>query len=164
MLSKKIQDSLNEQINVELFSAYVYLSMSAHFASQHLDGFATWMKLQAQEELGHAMKYYGYMMERGAQVAFKAVQAPAGNWANPAQVFEESLKQEQKSTKLINAQMDLAIGEKDYATQIFLEWFVTEQVEEEDSITSILEKLKLIGNDANGLLMMDQKLGQRTEA
>jgi ferritin len=161
MISKKIQDSLNEQMNVELFSSYAYLAMSAHFLSQHMEGFAHWMKLQAEEELGHAMKYYNYLNERGAEVQFKAIQAPNQKWDSVIKVFEESLGHEQKSTKLINGLMDLAISEKDHASQIFLQWFVTEQVEEEDSIHSILQKLKLIGNDPSGLLILDQKLGAR---
>ena|SRR6185436_11741567 len=164
MISKKIQDSLNEQINIELYSAYTYLAMSANFETQHMEGFANWMKLQAQEELSHAMKYYNYVIERGAEISFKSVQAPSGNWSSPLKAFEEALKQEQKSTLLINAQMDLAVSEKDHATQIFLQWFVTEQVEEEDSIGGILQKLNRIGDDPNGLLMIDQKLAQRSSA
>lgn len=164
MISKKVQDSLNEQFNVELYSAYTYLAMSAYFEGQHMEGFANWMKQQAQEEFGHAMKYYDYLIERGATVSFKAIAAPAGDWGSTTAAFEEALKQEQNNTKLINEQMNLVMSERDHATQIFLQWFVTEQVEEEDSVSGILQKLKLINNDPNGLLMMDQKLGQRSSA
>jgi ferritin len=161
MLSKNVQASLNEQFNVELYSAYAYLAMSAHFVATHLDGFAQWMKIQAEEEMVHAMKYYTYLNERGGEVIFKPIAAPNSKWETPLDVFKDALKQEQKNTKLINEQMELAFQEKDHASQIFLQWLVTEQVEEEQSIVSIVEKLKLINNDPSGLLILDQNLGQR---
>lgn len=160
-MSKKMQESINEQFNVELSSAYFYLAVSSHFLGQNFDGFAHWMKVQAEEELVHAMKCYDYLNERQAEVVFKAVPAPHGSWPTHISAFEDALKQEQKNTKLINNLMDLAIAEKDHASNAFLQWFVTEQVEEESIVTNVLQKLKMVGNDANGLLMMDQKLGAR---
>ncbi len=164
MLSKKMQQSLNEQINVELFSGYFYLSMSSYFLGLNLEGFAHWMRMQAQEELGHAMKYYNYLNDRGAKVLFKPIEAPPSDWKSPLHAFEDALKHEKRSTRLINEQMDLAISEGDHATHFFLEWFVNEQVEEESSTNGILQKLRLISDNTSGLLMLDHNVGQRASA
>ncbi|SDB21196.1 ferritin [Desulfonatronum thiosulfatophilum] len=164
MLTKKIEDALNNQVNAELYSSYLYLAMSAHFSEQNLDGFAHWMNMQAQEELAHAMKFYAFINERGARITLKAIEAPPVSWDSPRSVFEAVLEHEQKVTSLINNLVDLAIAEKDHATNIFLQWFVTEQVEEEASVNSVLQKLKLMGENSGGLFMMDQELSTRAGA
>ena len=161
MLNKKLEDAINEQITAELYSAYLYLSMAAYFSAMNLSGFENWMKVQTQEELFHGMKFYTYVNEKGGRVVMEAIEKPDIDWANPASVFEHIYKHEQKVTALINSLMDLAIQENDHATNIFLQWFVTEQVEEEASASDILEKLKMIGNNSNALLMLDKELGAR---
>jgi ferritin len=162
MISTKMQDAINEQINAELFSAYLYLSMSAYFQEINLAGFARWMEFQAAEEFFHAKKFYNYLVERGGRVLLKAIAQPETEWNSPQEVFEATLQHEQKVTGLIIDLMDLAIAEKDHATNIMLQWFVSEQVEEEATASEILEKLKLVGTTGNGIFMMDRELGQRT--
>ncbi len=161
MLSKKIEDALNNQINAELYSSYLYLAMSAHCSEQNLEGFAHWMAMQAQEEMAHAMKFYGFINERGGRNILKAIEAPPVSWDSPLAVFEAVLEHEQKVTGLINNLVDLAITEKDHATNIFLQWFVTEQVEEEASVNSVLQKLRLMGDNTSSLFMIDQELSAR---
>ncbi len=161
MLSKKMEDALNGQINAELYSAYLYLSMSADFQSKNLRGFANWMRVQAQEEMVHAMKIYDHVNERGGRVALKPVDGPPTEWALPLAAFEDAYKHEQKVTGLINDLVSLASSEGDNAANIFLQWFVTEQVEEEASADEVVQKLKLIGDSGNGLFMLDQELAQR---
>ena len=139
MLSKAVQDAMNEQIKNELFSAYQYLSMVAYCESENLPGFARWMRAQAREELQHAMKFYDFVLERNGRVALQAVDAPLGEFGSPLEVFEKALEHEQKVTAMINNLYGLAARENDYASQTFLQWFVTEQVEEEDSISSLLQ-------------------------
>ena len=156
-----MEKAINAQINAEFYSSYLYLAMSAHFAAISLDGMASWMKMQAQEELFHGMKMYDFVHERGGKVELVAIDKPPAKWKTPLAVFEEVLKHEQKVTTLINKLVDQAMDERDHATNIFLQWFVTEQVEEEASASSIVEKLKLIGKDANGLFVLDQELAQR---
>ncbi|GAB6060902.1 ferritin [Desulfonatronum parangueonense] len=164
MLTRKIEDALNDQVNAELYSSYLYLAMSAHFSEQNLEGFAHWMNMQAQEELAHAMKFYAFINERGGRITLKAIEAPPVSWESPQSVFEAVLEHEQKVTSLINNLVDLAISEKDHATNIFLQWFVTEQVEEEASVNSVLQKLKLMGENSGGLFMIDQELSTRAAA
>jgi len=161
MIKDKIEKALNSQINAEMYSSYLYLSMSSYFSSINLNGFATWMRVQAQEELTHAMKFYDYVIERGGRVTVKAIEAPPAEWDSPLQVFEHVYTHEQKVTGLINDLVNLAIAEKDHATTAFLQWFVTEQVEEESSADEIVQKVKLVGDQGAGLLMLDQELGQR---
>ncbi|MEJ2031872.1 MAG: ferritin [Deltaproteobacteria bacterium] len=161
MLNKKTEKALNAQINAEFYSAYLYLAMEAHFAAEGLPGFATWMRMQTQEEMFHAMKMYDFVHERGGRVTLDAVAQPPAKWKSPLDVFENVLAHEQKVTGLINGLVDLALAEKDHATNIFLQWFVSEQVEEEASAGEVLQKLKLIGKDANGLFVLDGELGQR---
>jgi ferritin len=161
MLNKKMEKALNAQINAEFYSAYLYLAMEAHFAAEGLPGFATWMRMQTQEEMFHAMKMYDFVHERGGRVTLDAVAQPPAKWKSPLDVFENVLAHEQKVTGLINGLVDLALAEKDHATNIFLQWFVSEQVEEEASAGEVLQKLKLIGKDANGLFVLDGELGQR---
>ena len=161
MISKTLQDAINEQINFELFSAYLYLSMSAHFEKQNLSGFANWTRVQYQEETGHAMKLYKYVFERSGAVTLKAIAQPATKFKTPVDVFKEVLKHEQKVTSLINKLYELAVKEKDYAAQIFLQWFVNEQVEEEKNATDIINMLEMIGDSPVSLIMADRQLGAR---
>ena len=161
MLSKKMQDALNKQLNAELYSAYLYLSMSAYFQSVHLGGFANWMRVQAQEELTHAIKFYDYVNERGGRVVLQPVEGPPAEWTSPLAVFEDTYRHEQKVTSLINELVNLVIAEGDHATNVFLQWFVFEQVEEEASADKIVQKLKLVGDTGSGLFMIDRELAQR---
>jgi ferritin len=161
MLSKKIEEALNDQINAEIYSSYLYLSMSAYFASKSLNGFANWMRQQVQEELFHAMKMYNFVNERGGRVILKSIDQPQAEWASTRAVFDHVLAHEQKVSGLINNLVDMALDKRDHASHIFLQWFVSEQVEEEATAGEIVDKLRLIGGDANGLFMLDRELGQR---
>jgi ferritin len=161
MLNKKIEAAFNEQMNAEMYSAYLYLSMSAYFDSAGMAGFANWMRVQAQEEMTHAMKFFSHINERGGRVTLKAIEGPQTDWDSAVAVFKHVYEHEQKVTGLINGLVDLAIEEKDHASRSFLQWFVDEQVEEEDSASAVLDRLKLIGDSGNGLFMMDRELGQR---
>lgn len=158
----KMIDAFNEQIKNEFYSAYMYLSMSAYFTDTGLTGFAAWMRVQAQEEVTHATKMYDYVLARGGKVVLKAIDAPPITWKNPLDVMEEGLKHERFVTKCLNELTDLAVKEKDHASQIFLSWYITEQVEEEQSFGDIVNALKLIKGEGQGLLMMDRELGGRT--
>lgn len=161
MLKDKMLKALNGQINAEMYSSYLYLSMEAYFQSISLTGFASWMRGQVQEELFHSMKFYDFVFERGGQVALQAIKKPDSSWKNPLDAFKQVLKHEQLVTSLINDLVDLAIAEKDHATLNFLQWFVAEQVEEEASVGEIVDKLKLIKNDTSGLFLLDADLGKR---
>ena len=162
MFDSKIQDAFNEQLNAELDSAYLYLSMSAYFDSQNLSGMGDWMRAQAQEELAHAMKFFNFIDERDGRVLLAQLGRPKSEWASPLNAFEEALAHEEKITGLINGLVDLALAEKDHASNTFLQWFVTEQIEEESSVKTIVDKLKLIGDSPVALYMLDGQLGQRT--
>jgi ferritin len=161
MLSKKIENAINKQINAELWSAYLYLSMSAYFESINLGGFANWMRVQAQEEVGHAMKFYHHVIERRGRVTVTAIAAPNVTWKSPLNAFEDAFKHELKVTGLINDIANIAVSEKDHATENMLQWFVDEQVEEESSADAIVQKLKMIGSNTGGLYMLDRELAQR---
>lgn len=161
MLSEKVEKALNSQLNAELYSSYLYLSMNAYFKSVNLDGFANWMYAQAQEELIHSLKFYEFINQRGGRVTLAAIDSPPTQWDSPVTVFQDTLKHEQKVTGLINDLVDVAIKERDHATQIFLQWFVTEQVEEEENVGGVLEQLKLLGEAKGGLFMMDRELAKR---
>ena len=161
MLTKKMEKALVEQINAEFYSSYLYLSMGAYFESKGLPGFAKWMDAQAQEEWFHGMKIFHFVNERGGRVTLKEIAKPPADWKATLAVFENVLAHEQKVTGLINGLVDLALAERDHATNIFLQWFVSEQVEEEASVGAVLDKLKLIGKDTNGLFVLDGELGQR---
>ena len=161
MLSKKMTDALNGQINKELYSAYLYLAMSAWAENKGFKGFANWFQVQYQEETVHAMKIYNYLQEQGAAVVLDAIQKPPSEFKTLLNAFEETLKHEQFITKSIHELIDLAISEKDHATSIFLQWFVTEQVEEEANDNEIIGKLQLIGDKGHGLFMVDRELGAR---
>jgi ferritin len=162
MLSDKMQAALNNQLNAELYSGYLYLSMNAYFKALNLDGFANWMYYQAQEELTHGMKFYDFINQRGGQVTLDQIEAPPTSWESPLAVFEATLVHEQKVTGLINDLMEVALSERDHATQIFLQWFVSEQVEEEESVGGVLEQLKLMGTAKGGLFMIDRELAKRS--
>ena len=161
MLKKKILKALNDQINAEMFSSYLYLSMEAYFQSLSLKGFAAWMRVQAQEEMVHAMKFYDFINERGGKVTLEAIAKPESTWASPLAAFEAIQKHEEHVTSLINNLVDLAISEKDHASNNFLQWFVSEQVEEEASATAVVDRLRMIQDNPSGLFMMDAELGKR---
>ncbi len=161
MSNKVLEKALNEQLNAELYSAYLYLSMSAYFSDIGLSGFANWMRVQAKEEQFHAMKFYDYINERGGRVLLPAIDAPEAEWDSPLACIEAVLEHEKKVTSLINNLVDLAIEQKDHATNIFLQWFVTEQVEEEDSVNEVLNKLRLLKGEGNGMFILDKELSTR---
>ena len=161
MLSERMLNALNRQVNAELYSAYLYLSMAAYFESINLKGFANWMKIQAQEELSHAMKFFDYINERGGRVKLEAIEKPPNEWDSPLHAFEATYEHEQKVTKMINDLVNMAMEEKDHATYNMLQWFVAEQVEEEASADEIRQQLRLIGEDGRGILMLDRELGKR---
>jgi ferritin len=156
-----MQEALNKHANAEFYSSYLYLSMSAYLQSLNLAGFAHWMRVQAQEELAHAMKFYDHVIERGGRVTLQAVEAPQHQWDSPLAAFEDAYRHEQKVTSLINQLVDEAVQTKDHATNGFLQWFVSEQVEEEASVDAIVQKLKLVGDSPGGLFMIDHRLGER---
>ncbi len=163
MLNPKMQEAINRQINAELYSYYIYLSMSAWFRSKNLNGFATWMTVQTQEEMFHAMKFFNYVIERGGTVVLDTIAAPPVEWRSPLDVFEYTYKHEQHVTALIDGLVDIAAEIHDHATSSFLQWFVNEQVEEEASADGVLQQLALLGDDARGggLFMLDRELGTR---
>ena len=162
MLNPRIEAALNSQINAELYSSYLYVSMSAYFDSQNLAGMANWMRIQAQEEVAHAVKFFDFVNERDGRVLLTQIEGPKTEWTSPLDVFEEAYAHEQKVTGLINDLVDLSLGEKDHASNAFLQWFVTEQVEEEAAAKTIVDKLKMIGDNPVALYMLDGELGTRT--
>ena len=161
MLSERMMGALNEQINKEIYSAYLYLSMSAYSTFVGLKGFANWFMVQYQEEMLHTMKIYDYINDQGGKVTLKDVAQPPTEFGSPLEMFEKTLEHEKFVTKRINNLVDLAIEEKDHASNIFLQWFVTEQIEEEANDNEIISKLKLVGKDGNGLFMIDRELAAR---
>ncbi|UFS71234.1 ferritin [Geomonas sp. RF6] len=161
MISNTMQQALNRQLNNELYSAYLYLSMSSYAGSLGLKGFANWFMVQYQEETVHAMKFYNYINSRGEHVELAPIAGPPTEFSTALDMFEQTLKHEQFITSSINDLIDLALREKDHASHIFLQWFVTEQVEEEENDRDIIGKLKLIGDNGQGLLMLDAELGAR---
>jgi len=161
MLSEKMLEALNKQLNAELYSSYLYLSMSAYFQSTNLGGFANWMRVQTQEELTHAMKIYDYVNERGNRVVLKQVEEPPSEWSSPLAAFQQAYQHEQKVTGMINKLVNLAVEEGDHATSIFLQWFVSEQVEEEASADKVIQRLKLMSDAGGGMFMIDRELAQR---
>jgi ferritin len=161
MLSKALQDAFNEQIKNELYSAYLYLSMSAYFERVNMPGFAHWMRVQSQEEVSHAMKFFKHVNDRGSYVVLKAIDQPPAEFKSPLDIFQQALEHEQKVTAMINHLYDMAVKENDYPAQVELQWFVTEQVEEEKSASDIVEQLKMIGEHSPSLIMLDRQLGAR---
>ncbi len=161
MLKEKMLNAINNQINAEQYSALLYLSMSAYFYNKGLPGFANWMYIQYQEELTHANKFFSYVNERGGKVTIRAIDQMPTDFEGVIDVFEKTLVHEQNVTSLINNLVDVAIEEKDHATQSFLKWFVDEQVEEEANVQEILDTLKLINGQGNGIFMLDREMRQR---
>jgi ferritin len=161
MINKKVQDAINKQINAELYSAYLYLSMASYFNSINLKGFAGWMKVQVQEEMVHAIKFFNYLNDRGGRAILAPIDGPKIEWKSPLEAFVEANKHEQKVTALINDLTSLAMAEKDHASHTFLQWYVTEQVEEESSTDAVVQKLKLIGAHTESLFLLDQEMATR---
>ncbi len=160
-ISKKMQDAVNEQINAEMYSAYLYLSMSAYFKRLNLDGFAKWLRVQFEEEQVHALKFYDYVLERGGSVELKPIAQPAAAWDSPAAVFKQVLEHEQHVTALIYKLYEVALEEKDYASQVLLQWYVDEQVEEESNASMIVDHLQRIADHETAVLQLDHQLGKR---
>jgi len=161
MISKKLEKAINEQINRELFSEYLYISMQAWFAGENLDGMANWMDAQGKEERFHAMKFFNYLLDRGGKVKLMALDKPEVEFKNPLNAFREAYKHEQFISKSINQLMDLAIAENDHAAKSFLQWYVDEQVEEEATAEKIVRQLEMVGDNMAGIFMMDTELGKR---
>ena len=162
MISKNMTKALNEQIMKEIYSAYLYQSMSAYSAGNNLKGFASWFQIQALEELFHAEKIYNYILEQGEQIELFGIDKPANDFKSPVDLFERTLAHEKTVTASINSIVELAKKEKDEASYIFLQWFITEQVEEEASPNEVLGRLKMIGDKGMGILLLDKELGSRT--
>lgn len=162
MLSKTIEDAINAQVNAEFWSAYLYLSMAVNFEAQGRNGIANWFKVQFQEEQAHAQIFMNYINARGGRVILKPIDAVETEWATPLDAFKATLAHEQKVTSLINNLYALAESEKDYATREMLNWFISEQVEEEESAQELIDKFTLIGDNGMGLYMLDQELAART--
>ena len=163
MLNGKIENAINAQIKHELASAYLYLSMSAYFEANNLPGFASWMRVQAEEEQEHAMKFFDFINDRGGRVALQAIEQPQVEWDSPLKVFEQVYSHEQKVTSLIHAIYKLAVEEADYPTQVMLHWFIDEQVEEEKNASAILDQLKVVEGHTGSLFMIDHRLGKRSD-
>jgi len=161
MISKNMQDAVNEQINKELYSSYLYLSMSAYFSDKNLPGLAQWLRVQAEEERGHAMKFYDFLLDRGGRVLLKEIAKPGEMWNSTFEAFKEVQAHEAMITASINALYELAVKEKDYPTQILLQWFINEQVEEEKNAAGIVAQLELINAKDTAVLMLDHQLGKR---
>lgn len=161
MISSKMQGAMNEQIKHETFSAYLYFAMAAYFHSQSLDGMAQWMKAQAQEEFGHALRFFNHINERGGRIELQALDKPQMEWESPLAAFKAALGHEEFITGKINDLAKLADEGNDRAAGIMLQWFVTEQVEEEDSVSRVINMLERIGDSGHGILMADRELGQR---
>ncbi len=161
MIKEKVLIALNDQMTFEIYSAYTYKAMAAYFSDIDLSGMENFFNIQTMEELTHAERFYKYITESGARAHFGQVDEPRFDYSHPLEAFETALKHEQVVTERMSKHSDLVMAESDHATRIFLEWFVTEQIEEESSFTTIIAKLKLVGDDGQGLLMLDQELGQR---
>ncbi len=162
MLSTSVEAAINEQINKEFAASYLYLGMSAHFDAEGLSGFASWMRAQSQEETMHGMKLFDYVLARGGATQLAVISAPPARFGTPAEVMQQVLEHEQAVTKLINDLYGKAAKEGDYVTTAQLQWFLTEQVEEEKSASDIVQRLRLANGDPNALLLLDRELGTRT--
>lgn len=161
MLSKGIQEAINDQIHHELHSAYVYLSMSAYLEAANFNGFAQWMRMQSKEEVNHAMKLFDYVNDRNGRVVLKALEQPPTDFKSVLDTFENALQHEMKVTRMIHSLYELATREMDYATQVALQWFINEQVEEEATANTVVDRLKIAGNDGAALLILDREMGSR---
>ncbi len=160
-MKEAMEKALNEQVNAEFYSSYFYLGMESYFQSLSLNGFAGWMRSQVQEEMFHGMKIYDYIHERGGKAILGAIDRPEQEWASPLVCFEAVLAHEKKVTDLINNLMDVAIDNRDHATKAFLDWFVSEQVEEESTVGAVVDKLRLIGDNSSALFLLDAELAKR---
>jgi ferritin len=163
MISKAMQDAINEQIKNEFYSAYMYLSMSAYFQEKNLPGFAAWLRVQFREEQVHALKLYDHVLDRGGRIELKALTQPPAEWKTNLEAFQHVLEHEQHVTSLINKVYETALAEKDYPAQVLLHWFINEQVEEEKNATEIVEQLKLIDARGTAVYVLDHQLGKRGE-
>jgi ferritin len=161
MLNKTVQDAINEQIKHEFFSAHLYLSMAAYCDAINLPGAAHWMRLQSQEERAHAMKFFDFVRDRSGRVLLRAIEQPPVEFQSPLDVFQQALEHEREVSALINKLYEIALKEADYPTQAFLQWFITEQVEEEKNAEQIIQQLKMVGDSSATLLMLDRELGAR---
>jgi len=159
-----VRDAINGQINREFFASYLYLAMAAHFADEALDGFAHWMRVQAKEELGHGMRLYDYLAERRARVELKTIEAPPSDFGSPLSIAQQALDHERKVSDHINGIYQLAANQGDFATQVKLQWFLTEQIEEENSAETLVERLRMSGDDRAALLILDRELAARSSA
>lgn len=162
MISQKMQDAINTQIQAEMYSAYLYLSMSAYCESKSLKGFANWLNVQYQEETFHATKLMAYLGERGGKVRLATIDAPPCEFGSMVELFEKVQDHEQHVTSLINKLYEVAVAEKDFAAQIFLQWYINEQVEEEASVGEVLDKLAVLGEKTSEILYLDKELATRT--
>jgi ferritin len=160
-MKEAIQRSLNEQIASELYAAYFCLSVSGYFESMNLSGFARWMHLQSKEEVGHAMKLFTFLLDRGSRVILQAIEAPPSDFLSPLDAFTQALQHEQKVTTQIHHLYALTLQEQDYSAQVLLQWFVTEQVEEEKEVTKIIEELKMAGDNSSTLLLLNSTMATR---
>lgn len=163
-MDAKVERALNEQVHAEFFSFYLYLSVSAYFKTIHLDGFAHWMNVQAQEEYGHAMKLFNYLIERGAQVELMALDAPQREWSSPSEAVEAVLRHEEYITERINTLVDISTQAHDHATTVVLHWYVNEQVEEVSTSDTLFNQVKMLEGSNHGLLMLDRELAGRPPA
>jgi len=161
-MNAKVEDAINEQIHAEFFSFYLYLSVGAYFTTLHLDGFAHWMRIQAQEEEAHAMKLFDYLNERGGRVQLRTLDAPPAEWNSPTDAVGAVLRHEQHISQRINSLVDLANSEQDHATAVVLHWYVNEQVEEEATADTLFHQVKMLEDSPHGLLMLDRELARRT--
>ena len=160
--TQELLKALTDQTNAEFHSAYLYLGMASDAVKINMPGVANWLRIQVQEELTHAMKIFDFVHDRGGEMTLTAVEAPpAEGWGSALAIFEEALAHEQKMTERLNYVMDLAIKNRDHATNTLMQWFITEQVEEESSVTDIFQKFKLVGNDGSGMYMIDSELAKR---
>jgi ferritin len=162
MITQRLQEEFNEQIKYELYSAYMYMAMSAYCSDRNLSGFAHWMRMQAEEEVDHAMRFYNFLLERGGRVELQAIDRPPVEYGSPLQVMEKSLEHERFVTSRINQLYDVAVEEADHPAAVMLQWFITEQVEEEATIDEIVQRMKMFGEEGPALLMVDSQLGART--
>lgn len=162
-LGEKLEQAINDQIQAEIYSAYLYLAMSAYCEDISMPGYAHWLRVQSEEEIEHAMKFFHYVNERGGRVILQAIQQPEAEFDSPLDVAKQTYEHEQKVTSLIHDLYALAVEEKDYAAQVFLQWYIDEQVEEEDNATRLVEMFEMVKDSPNGLFMLDQKLGARQE-
>ena len=160
-LTQKMEDAINEQIQAEYYSSYLYLAMAAYCDSINMPGYGHWMRVQAREEMAHVMKFYHYVVDRGGRVVFGAIEQPPVEYTSILAVAAETYAHEQKVTSLIGKLYEVAVAEKDYATQSFLQWYIDEQVEEEDNARTIVEQLKMVGDHVSGLFMLDRHLASR---